>query len=365
MAWTERSRSRYRVRYRHDGRILTDSTHDDEQAALARLRQLEGGRTRMKALLNPAPAPTVADWAPRWLSEHTAGPAAKAKYASLLSNHILPHLGNLRLDAIDKTTVKGFAGKLRKRLAHGSVKSTVTLLGTMVRDAVDDRVLTYDPTARIRLIAPPTEPRPVLSPQQVWQLACRMPTMSMLAMVVTAAYTGMRFGELAGLAPDAVDLDGANLHIHAKHGSLHEVSGLRWLGPPKTAKAVRDIHLPPFLVDGLRTILHGHDAAQVFCADDGGWLWRTNFANRIWRPACDGDPRQGWDPIVPELRFQDLRHTHRTWMDEDGICEIVKSHRMGHELPDIRRVYTKVTAPMLVPLIEALQHRWNSSGATW
>jgi integrase len=74
-------------------------------------------------------------------------------------------------------------------------------------------------------------------------------------LVITAAYTGMRFGELAGLTRANLHLDRALIHVAADTGALHEVSGDRWLGPPKTKAAVRDVRLPPFLVDGLDRLL--------------------------------------------------------------------------------------------------------------
>jgi integrase len=74
-------------------------------------------------------------------------------------------------------------------------------------------------------------------------------------LVITAAYTGMRFGELAGLTRANLHLNRALIHVAADTGALHEVSGDRWLGPPKTKAAVRDVRLPPFLVDGLDRLL--------------------------------------------------------------------------------------------------------------
>jgi hypothetical protein len=41
----------------------------------------------------------------------------------------------------------------------------------------------------------PGEPRPVATPTQIWRIAGRMPAR---LLVITAAYTGLRFAELAG-----------------------------------------------------------------------------------------------------------------------------------------------------------------------
>jgi hypothetical protein len=67
------------------------------------------------------------------------------------------------------------------------------------------------------------------------------------------------------------------------------------------------------------------------------------------RPACDGHAKRGWQPLIPGFRFHDLRHTHRTWMDEDGIAEALKCQRLGHQLPGIRGVYAHATEPHAGP----------------
>ena len=63
----------------------------------------------------------------------------------------------------------------------------------------------------------------------------------------------MRISELAALS----------------RSNLHEVAGRLLLGPPKTLAAVRDIALPPFLVDGLERLLNSHPYDTVFCTPTG------------------------------------------------------------------------------------------------
>jgi integrase len=364
MAWTEPHGQRYRVRYRHAGRPVTDSTYDTAQQARARAQQLEHLNQAVQLRLT-APAPTLTEWTATWLPAHLAGPATLAKYESMLRCHILPAFGGRRLDAITRTDVKAFARSLGNCLAPVTVRSIVTVLGLVLREAIDEHYLLFDPTARLRLRDGPSEPRPTATPAQVQRLAARMPNLQARMLVITAAYTGMRFGELAGLNRTHIHIDRARIHVAADTGALHEVNGDRWLGPPKTKAAVRDVRLPAFLVDGLDRLLRAHPYETVFCTEAGRWLWRTTFIERTWRPACDGHPARGWEPLLTGFRFHDLRHTHRTWMDEDGVAEPLKSQRLGHQLPGIRGVYAHVTEPMHPPLMAALQDRWLGSGGYW
>jgi hypothetical protein len=48
-------------------------------------------------------------------------------------------------------------------------------------------------------------------------------------------------------------------------------------------------------------------------------------------------------------------------MDEDGIPEVLKTERMGHEMPGMHGVYGHVSTAMRADLKTALQERWERS----
>jgi integrase len=212
MAWVEQHGDRYRVRYRHAGRLVIDGTYDNPDAARARVTRLDRLNQAARRQLVPAPAPTLGQWVAMWLPAHLAGAATTAKYESMLRVHILPEFGDHRLDAITRNAVKSFARALAERMSPVSVRSIVTVLGLVLREAIDEHYLLFDPTARLRLREGAGEPRPVATPAQVWRVANRMPNLHTRTLVVTAAYTGVRFGELAGLTRSNVHLDRARAH---------------------------------------------------------------------------------------------------------------------------------------------------------
>jgi integrase len=365
MAWVERRGGRYRVRERRASRKATVQTFDNPDDARAMVQRSERLDLTVRRRLSATPPHSLAGWVEVWLPAHTASPATMAKYESLLRVHILPAFGRRHLDAITRNDVKAFAKDLSMRLSPASVRSVVTVLGLVLREAIDEHYLFFDPTARLRLRDGPAGPRPTADPVQVQTIADRMPDRHAAMLVITAAYTGMRFGELAGLTRVHLDLDRARIQVAGDAGALHEVGGRRWLGPPKSPAAVRDIRLPAFLVDGLDRHLRSHPFETVFCTGSGGWMWRATFTGRTWRPACDGDTGRGWDPVITGFRFHDMRHTHRTWLDEDSLPESLKSQRLGHQIPGIRGVYAHVTEPMQTQMLERLQKRWLDHGGHW
>jgi integrase len=117
------------------------------------------------------------------------------------------------------------------------------------------------------------------------------------------------------------------------------------------------VHLPTFLVELLTSHRHEHDHQFVFTGTDGGLLRRSNFRNRVWQPAVDGNPRRGWKPLFPGLHFHDLRHTHKTWLIEDAVPEVAQFKRLGHRLAGVRGIYSHVSQPMIDQLLAGLQRR--------
>jgi integrase len=381
MAWVERRGNTFRVRLRlPDGTVLTDSMHDHKPAAQLRAQEIDLELAR-DTFTDPRDGRiSLAEWIDLWAATHHAGPATWAAYRSHLRLHILPHLGRLPLTAIRRQHVKALVLDLRQKLAPRSAADVISVLSMVLHEAVEDRRIPFNSCRGVRVTTGARPERPHATTEQVAAIAARMRRPSDALLVVTAAYTGMRWGELAGLHRDNVDLGpgsgqdtgqhsgpggGAgsgrgSIFVHPDVGALHEISGQLYLGPPKTPDSVRQIPLPPFLTDLLTQHLAGHHHPMVFPGARGGYQRRGNFNRRAWTPAVTGNPRKGTPPILPGMHFHDLRHTHKTWLIEDGIPEIVQARRLGHRLGGVRGIYSHVTPAMQHHLTQALQQRWET-----
>ncbi|WP_337662147.1 tyrosine-type recombinase/integrase [Actinoalloteichus sp. AHMU CJ021] len=124
---------------------------------------------------------------------------------------------------------------------------------------------------------------------------------------------------------------------------------------------MRLVHLPPFLRDSLRTHRSEKDHEHVFTGADGGLLRRSNFRDRFWVPAVAGLPRRGWAPLLPGFHFHDLRHTHKTWLIEDTVPEVLQHKRLGHRMRGVAGTYSHVTQDMIDRMLDGLQRRWERS----
>ncbi|HEX6353436.1 hypothetical protein [Actinophytocola sp.] len=160
----------------------------------------------------------------------------------------------------------------------------MSLLSTIFNEAVDEGLIGANPCRRLRINTGERDERPHASAAQIPLLVERTSFMDSV-MIIAAAYTGMRWGELAGLRWSRVDLDAGVRVVDPKDGALHEVNGTMRLGPPKTKASTRTGQLPPFLVDLLTELRDAEPSARfVFTASEGGWHRRANFRRRVWLP---------------------------------------------------------------------------------
>jgi integrase len=361
MAWVEKRGDMWRVRFRNpDGGVGTDSSHPTKTAATARANAIETDQHRDVFISPDQGKITLAAWVEEWLDAHDVSATTFERYRSHLDVHILPRFGDTPLNGITRMAVKRWVKELGRTRADSTVGSILTLLSMIMGEAVEERRIALNPCRKLRGASPHRPERPWATAAQVNEIADRL-TPANRSLVITAAYTGMRWGELAGLRRPNCKLDDGRIFIDPDTGNLHEVAGKLELGTPKTPAAVRDILLPPFLIDLLRAHLDSHGHEHVFIGRDGGLHRRSSFHRRHWHPAVEGDPDNGVAAIVRGLHFHDLRHSHKTWLIEDGAPEAAQAKRLGHRLPGVRGIYSHVSAAVERQLVAGLQTRWEQN----
>jgi hypothetical protein len=83
------------------------------------------------------------------------------------------------------------------------------------------------------------------------------------------------------------------------------------------------------------------------------------------QPPAEDMSAASWLPVLRGVTPHGSRHGLQTWMDEDGIPEVLKAERMGHEMPGMHglygQLYGHVSPAMRADLKAALQERWQSS----
>jgi integrase len=315
MSFVERSgKNSWRVRYWRD-----DGTHGSlpgfptRKAAELKARELDLDRHRGEFLDPEAGNLTLNAWADTWFQALDVGPATLAQYRSLARCHIQPRWGTTALNDISGLDVRVWSTKLRTAgYATATITTIVKVLTMMLADAADERLIAVNPIRAQRRGRRRHDPAPEAvwaTPTQAIQVAlnaARLAGPDAGLLILTAAWTGARWGELTGLHRDNTHLNhprsttGATgvMVVDPHVGALHEVDNQLFLGPPKTAESVRTIALPPFLVELLHHHLATHRHDHVFTARDGAFWRRSNFSRRAMRPAADGTTHQPRAHIV-------------------------------------------------------------------
>lgn len=267
---------------------------------------------------------TVSEWLPTWQASRVhLRPSTRALTESLLRNHVLPYLGDRRLGPVTPTDVQGFVAHLEEKgLAASTVRQCYLIVAGLFSSALDSDIIIRSPCRGINLPQGSDTEMRFLSANEVSDLASVIDE-RYRALVLTAAYAGCRFGELAGLRTHRLDLLRRSLTVAE---ALSEVRGQVQLAPPKTTAARRQLALPKFLTEELNhhlTTWPPDAEGYVFTAPQGGPLLRRNFRRRAWLPAVRSS-------VGEPMRVHDLRHTHAAMLIAQGEHPKVIQTRLGH-----------------------------------
>jgi hypothetical protein len=193
---------RWQARYRtNDGRQhLAPKTFATKTEATRHLAEVEADLSRGQWSDPRLGRTTFAAWAARWEATTVNLRAnTQAAYRNLLRRYLLPTFGPMPLADLDAMAVRSWLAKLERDGVGASTRAKAyRLLSRILGTAIESGYLARNPCT-IRGAA--SEPAPEMrfaTVKQVAALADAIPP-RFRALVLVAAYTGLRWGELAGL----------------------------------------------------------------------------------------------------------------------------------------------------------------------
>ncbi len=211
------------------------------------------------------------------------------------------------------------------------------LLARILAAAVEARYIAVNPCSIRRAASDGAPEMRIATVDQVAAIADRVPP-RYRALVLVAAFGGLRWGELVGLRRKRVDLGRGTVTVAEQ---ALEVNGAFSVGPPKSAAGRRTVTLPAAVVEALAEHLRRYTAKSpegfVFVSSRGTHLRRSNFNRRVWRPATRAAGVAG-------LRVHDLRHTAGTLATAAGGSLREVMSRLGTP-PRSRRCATSTSWP--------------------
>jgi integrase len=263
---------------------------------------------------------TFEDAAAEWLRyiEHDRNrkPSTIAGYRSIVRSQLLPAFGSMPLESITTVVIERWIGSVKRtpntrRLAlvmlHGIFQRAKKVWGLPINPVAD---VEKPPVARSGDIE-------VFSPEEVHALVRAAATEQDATLFLTAAFTGLRRGDLLALHWRDVDFSGSLLRVRASYAEGH-------LTTPKSGK-VRSVPMAPDVATalaklGTRPEFVGDDDL-VFIGQAGSYVDGSALRRRYNMALEHAGLRH--------LRFHDLRHTFGTRMIAKADIRRVQEW-MGH-----------------------------------
>ena len=267
---------------------------------------------------------TFQAYAEAWRARQPHRPTTAKNVEQHLRRYAYDALGDRPLAAIRPSEVQAWVTALSPRLAPSTLHTVVNTIRAAFAAAVRDRVIAHNPCVGVALPRVPRRRVEPLTLDQVQRIIAATRE-QYRALMVVAAGTGLRSGELFGLQVRHIDFLRRTLTVEQQVQQLpgHAV----YDGPPKTQSSYRVVPLPQVVVDALSDHLRRHPAAAndfVFTAPEGGPIVRTSFMHAAWRPAAASAG------LPKGVGLHSLRHFYASALIRSGLSVRVVSERLGH-----------------------------------
>ncbi|MBI5160744.1 MAG: site-specific integrase [Micrococcales bacterium] len=316
---------RYRVRFRTPDRRDTQKRgfrtkrEAEEYLASVHVSKLRGEWVDASRSRIP-----VGEWAQHWLDAQVqVKPTTLSGYRHALEKHIVPRWGRTRLVDVSHSAVQNWVMTLSSSLGPSAVRQTHLVLSGVMKYAVRDGRLARNPCDDIRLPRLVKRQRGYLTHEQVAALVRELGGQGDVALLL--AYTGLRWGEMAALRVERVDLARRRLEVAE---AVSEPRGQLIWGSPKSHER-RSVPFPSLLVESLTRRCAGRNGdALVFVGTDGGVLRGNNFRPRFFDPAIDRLRTASTE--FPDITPHDLRHTAASLAVSAGANVKAVQRMLGH-----------------------------------
>ena len=290
---------------------------------------------RRRGMLATGPKQTLSYYLEYWLElrRTRVRESTYTNYAMLIKRHILPALGQVRLQELKVQQIDAlYMSKQQEGLSSKTIRCIHNVLHSALNHAVRINLLARNVAD---VASPPRKTkkeRRSLTQAQVRKLLETARGYRIEGLLTVALATGMRRGELLGLTWQDVNPEQRTLQVQRTVNRIGRRGFV--VGEPKTATSRRQITLPPSVIDVLRQ----HKARQEEDRKAAGATWEEHdlvFCNRVGRFLDPATLHEEFTALLkaaglPHMRFHDLRHTTATLLLEKGIHAKIVQELLGH-----------------------------------
>jgi integrase len=306
---------------------------DDAEAKRDQLRL----RKRQGERIEPT-RQTFEEYARAWLDRQEVRPRTRELYVWALEQHLIPRLGQRRLDQISCEDIAALIADMRRKGLKGwTITSALRPLSIILAQAARKGRIPVNPMTQLERGERPKHddqrPKRILSLDEMQALLENADSDQYRALLELMLTGGLRIGEALGLSVGDLDAKHSVIRVDYQLGR----DGTRT--PLKTEESMRAIDIPPQLMRRLLDLVAQRGAlfnphALVFASRNDTGLVRKVAREALKRAA------KAADLAVPQPTLHDLRHSHASMLIALDFSVVDVQRRLGHRKPDTTlRVY--------------------------
>lgn len=302
---------------------------------------------------------TVGEFLELWIEDDVkvsrGGNKTIQEYEDVSKRYIKPYIGHIKLQKLTSMLCRNWQAQLvREGYTANKRRKSLRVFSVAMTAAIQHDMITRNPLIGV--------PKPVvtrrkimpLEPEQCIELFAKCKESRLGDVIILAALTGLRKGELFALDWTDINISERVLTVRK---SLEEVKGKTRLKEPKTKAGRRAVFIDQIAVAALLSRQRkaeaeglGQDVCKiVFPNSIGGHLLGSNFDRNVWYPIrlAAGIPKT--------VRFHDLRHTQASLMLAAGVHPKVVQERLGHsDIAMTLNIYSHLLAGMQADGVEKM-----------
>ncbi len=303
---------------------------------------------------------TIKSWCSEWLArkERESSKATMARYKGHVKAFIA-WMGDNAAKPLETLTT-GDVERWKRHLLDQGIAGKTALsylkdLGQIYRYAIREGLIAFSPVGAVA--APSTDDsqeRKPFTSEEVSKLIAAAPSEQWRGMILAAAFTGLRLGDVARLKWSSVNLETKMIELM----------------PAKTKRKKKTVSIPihPDLLAYLSAAPVADDSPDAYVFPDMARL-KENAGSKLSdrfpeimkaagvsrgkasREIPDGDEEaaktKGKGRITYERGFHSLRHTFTTWLRTAGVSEEDRMSLTGHSTRDTHAIYSHTDEKVL------------------